>query len=67
MSIPTVHTVGGEGKHSLKALQKAFSDGKVVTEFTDTNGNVKYTNQSLDLYVVPLLKHLNLSVSVLLF
>ncbi|KAI1915277.1 hypothetical protein LOZ65_005487 [Ophidiomyces ophidiicola] len=61
MSTPISHTIDEEGKQLLEKLQNTFSNGSAVKELTDTYGNVKYTNQSLDAYAVPLLKHLNLS------
>ncbi|KAI1954752.1 hypothetical protein LOZ58_006896 [Ophidiomyces ophidiicola] len=61
MSIPISHTLDEEGKLLLKTLQDTFSKGNAARELTDSNGNVKYTNHSLDVYAVPLLKHLNLS------
>ncbi|KAM5442747.1 hypothetical protein MferCBS31731_002131 [Microsporum ferrugineum] len=60
MAASTAYTIDEEGRLLLEKIQQAFSDGKIVAaeEFC---GNVKYTNASLDAYVLPLLKYLDLN------
>ncbi|KAL2374421.1 hypothetical protein RJ035_004482 [Blastomyces gilchristii] len=57
------HQISEEGNEKLKKLQDAILTGKAVVEMTESNGNVKYANESLNDYVVPLLEALKLSVS----
>ncbi|QSS75490.1 hypothetical protein I7I50_04638 [Histoplasma capsulatum G186AR] len=54
------HQISEEGNEKLKKLQDAILTGKAVVEMTESNGNVKYANESLNDYVVPLLKELKL-------
>ncbi|EGE84701.2 hypothetical protein BDDG_07646 [Blastomyces dermatitidis ATCC 18188] len=55
------HQISEEGNEKLKKLQDAILTGKAVVEMTESNGNVKYANESLNDYVVPLLEALKLS------
>ncbi|EGE08393.1 hypothetical protein TEQG_07500 [Trichophyton equinum CBS 127.97] len=62
MAASTAHTIDEEGRRLLEKIQKAFSDGKVAAKPTEEDsGNVKYTNASLDAYVLPLLQYLDLN------
>ncbi|ODH48318.1 hypothetical protein GX48_05519, partial [Paracoccidioides brasiliensis] len=51
------------GKRKTQEVTRCHLTGKAVVEMTETNGNVKYANESLNDYVVPLLKELKLGVS----
>lgn len=62
MAASTSYTLNEEGKLLLEKIQDAFLEGKAVTHIKEHNGNVKYTNASLDPYVLPLLKHLDFKV-----
>ncbi|PGG99119.1 hypothetical protein AJ79_08683 [Helicocarpus griseus UAMH5409] len=59
-TITTHHITTEEGKEMLKKLQDAFSTGKAVVEKTESDGNVRYKNESLRGYVLPLLENLKL-------
>jgi hypothetical protein len=56
--------IDSEGQKSLEALRRAINQAAVKkTE----NGNVQYSNRSLDTTVAPLLKSLQLDVSAMIW